>query len=47
VEYSINQYCISKANGKDAEGNPTNLATLAQATAMYGYYAKQYFVKEG
>jgi hypothetical protein len=46
IPYSVSKYCVSKANGI-SEGNPTNLATLAQATAMYGYYAKQYFVKEG
>jgi hypothetical protein len=38
IPYSLSKYCIIKANDDTA-------GALAQATAMYGYYAKQYFVK--
>ena len=37
LPYSIGAYCASMAT---KEGN---VAGLAQATAVYGYYAKQYF----
>ncbi len=37
VAYSLSKYCISKA----VDGN--EMQELAAATAMYGYYAKQYF----
>ncbi len=35
VGYSLSKYCINNAYG--------NMGTLAQLTAMYGYYAAQYF----
>ena len=35
VAYSLSEYCVNNANGK--------MGALAQATAMYGYYAAQYF----
>ena len=35
--YSIGAYCASMAKGTDA------MADLANATAVYGYHAKQYF----
>jgi hypothetical protein len=35
IPYSLSLYCMNSANGKMGE--------LAQATAMYGYYADQYF----
>lgn len=38
IAYSISKYCVSKASNTNAK-----LAGLAKATAMYGYYAKQYF----
>jgi hypothetical protein len=34
VSYSLSKYCINNAEGDKGE--------LAQATAMYGYYAKTY-----
>jgi hypothetical protein len=37
IAYSLSKYCISKA----VDGNA--MQELAAATAMYGYYAKQYF----
>jgi hypothetical protein len=37
IAYSLSKYCINNANG--------NMGALAQATAMYGYYAANYFVK--
>lgn len=37
LEYSIGTYCVSLANNQDA------FAPLARATAVYGYYAKNYF----
>jgi hypothetical protein len=36
LPYSISQYCMNTAN------SPT-MGNLSQATAMYGYYASQYF----
>jgi hypothetical protein len=36
IPYSISQYCMNTAN------SPT-MGNLSQATAMYGYYASQYF----
>ena len=38
ISYSIGSYCKSKASSSDA-----NLADLAKATALYGYYANVYF----
>jgi hypothetical protein len=38
IPYSISQYCMNTAN------SPT-MGNLSQATAMYGYYAKEYFCK--
>ena len=35
IAYSLSKYCLNNANGK--------MGALAQATAMYGYYAAQYF----
>jgi hypothetical protein len=35
IAYSLSRYCMNNANG--------NMGTLAQATAMYGYYANNYF----
>ena len=35
IAYSLSKYCLNNANGKMGE--------LAQQTAMYGYYAAQYF----
>ena len=35
VAYSLSKYCMNNAYG--------NMGALAQATAMYGYYADQYF----
>ena len=35
IAYSLSRYCMNNANG--------TMANLAQATAMYGYYAKAYF----
>jgi hypothetical protein len=35
IAYSLSQYCMNNAFG--------NMGLLAQATAMYGYYAAQYF----
>jgi hypothetical protein len=35
IAYSLSKYCMNNANG--------NMGELAQATAMYGYYAKNYF----
>jgi hypothetical protein len=35
IAYSLSKYCINNANGK--------MGALAQATAMYGYYAAQFF----
>ena len=35
IAYSLSGYCMRNANG--------NMGELAQATAMYGYYAQQYF----
>ena len=35
IAYSLSKYCLNNANG--------NMGALAQATAMYGYYAAQYF----
>lgn len=35
IAYSISRYCMNNAYG--------SMGNLAQATAMYGYYAKQYF----
>jgi hypothetical protein len=35
IPYSISTYCMKHANG--------NMGQLAQATAMYGYYAESYF----
>ena len=37
LAYSIGHYCKNKASGT------TTMADLAAATAVYGYYAKQYF----
>ncbi len=37
IAYSLSKYCLSKA----VPGNA--MQALAEATAMYGYYAKQYF----
>ena len=37
LEYSIGTYCVSLAENQDA------FAPLARATAVYGYYAKNYF----
>jgi hypothetical protein len=37
IAYSVSQYCLNKA----VDGN--KMQQLAGATAMYGYYAKQYF----
>jgi hypothetical protein len=37
IAYSLSKYCMSKA----VDGN--EMQELAAATAMYGYYAKQYF----
>ena len=36
IAYSLSKYCMNNANGK--------MGALAQATAMYGYYAAAYFV---
>lgn len=36
IAYSLSKYCMNNANG--------NMGNLAQATAMYGYYADQYFL---
>jgi hypothetical protein len=33
--YCLSKYCMNNANG--------NMGSLAQATAMYGYYADSYF----
>jgi hypothetical protein len=41
IDYSISTYCLNKAT----QGN--EFAALAQATAMYGYYAAQYFASIG
>jgi hypothetical protein len=41
IDYSISTYCLNKAT----QGN--EFAALAQATAMYGYYAAQYFASMG
>jgi hypothetical protein len=35
IAYSLSRYCMNNDSG--------NMADLAQATAMYGYYAKTYF----
>jgi hypothetical protein len=35
VPYSLSKYCINNANG--------SMGALAQATAMYGYYAAAFF----
>ena len=35
IAYSLSRYCMSNANG--------SMGALAQATAMYGYYADAYF----
>ncbi len=35
IAYSLSKYCMNNAFG--------NMGSLAQATAMYGYYAAQYF----
>ena len=35
IAYSLSGYCMRNANG--------NMGELAQATAMYGYYAQKYF----
>jgi hypothetical protein len=35
IAYSLSKYCLNNDSG--------NMAQLAQATAMYGYYADQYF----
>jgi hypothetical protein len=35
IAYSLSRYCMNNANGK--------MSKLAQATAMYGYYAESYF----
>ena len=35
IAYSLSRYCMNNANGK--------MGKLAQATAMYGYYAESYF----
>jgi hypothetical protein len=35
IAYSLSGYCMKQANG--------NMGELAQATAMYGYYAANYF----
>jgi hypothetical protein len=35
IAYSLSKYCLNNANG--------NMGSLAQATAMYGYYADSYF----
>jgi hypothetical protein len=35
ISYNISTYCKKHANG--------NMGQLAQATAMYGYYAESYF----
>jgi hypothetical protein len=40
LNYSIGDYCISKANGTD------NTADIAAATAVYSYYAKLMFSGE-
>ena len=37
LAYSIGSYCVSQAATADA------ISPFAQATAVYGYYAKQYF----
>ena len=37
IPYSLSKYCLNNANG--------GMGQLAQATAMYGYYAKLYFAK--
>jgi hypothetical protein len=37
IAYSVSQYCLNKA----VDGS--EMQQLAGATAMYGYYAKQYF----
>ena len=39
IAYSVSQYCLNKA----VDGS--EMQQLAGATAMYGYYAKQYFTK--
>lgn len=39
LAYSIGDYCVSQAK----EGKP--MESLAAATAVYGYYAKQYFAE--
>ena len=36
LPYSVGMYCNQTANG-------TEIAQLARATAVYGYYAKNYF----
>jgi hypothetical protein len=35
IAYSLSRYCLNNAYG--------SMGDLAQATAMYGYYADQYF----
>jgi hypothetical protein len=35
IAYSLSKYCLNNDSG--------NMADLAKATAMYGYYAKEYF----
>jgi hypothetical protein len=37
IAYSLSKYCLNNDSG--------NMADLAKATAMYGYYAKEYFEK--
>jgi hypothetical protein len=37
IAYSLSKYCMSKA----VDGN--KMQQLASATAMYGYYARNYF----
>jgi hypothetical protein len=37
LAYSIGSYCVSQAN------YASDLQPLAQATAVYGYYAKAFF----
>jgi hypothetical protein len=36
--YSLGYYCVNKASGGDALLKP-----MAEATAVYGYFAKGYF----
>jgi hypothetical protein len=36
IAYSLSKYCMNQADG-------SSMGELAQATAMYGYYAKQNF----